>query len=125
MISITQVQLVAHMDKKQIQYKKYIQSQALSHQDDHRGLQYFQARFFLFVKGINQIAKPSCEENQQLTKQLIKTEEIGFGIVSACEFIIFNTAVTEYKSVYVPVILSSSLICVLIIITIITFVQKL
>ncbi|CAL6074772.1 Conserved_hypothetical protein [Hexamita inflata] len=70
-------------------------------------------------------AKPSCEENQKLTKQLIKTEEIGFGIVSACEFIIFNTAVTEYKSIYVPVILSSSLICVLVIITIITFVQKL
>ncbi|CAL6097661.1 Hypothetical_protein [Hexamita inflata] len=70
-------------------------------------------------------AKPSCEENQKLTKKLIKTEEIGFGIVSACEFIIFNTAVTEYKSIFVPVILSSSLICVLIIITIIIFVQKL
>ncbi|CAL6017192.1 Conserved_hypothetical protein [Hexamita inflata] len=46
-------------------------------------------------------AKQSCVENQQFTKEKIKSSIIGFGIVTKFEFIILESVVTEYQNFFV------------------------
>ncbi|CAL6017176.1 Conserved_hypothetical protein [Hexamita inflata] len=53
---------------------------------------------FVCDQYINDIvyARPTCQENQQLTKQKIKSA--GFGIVSMFEFIVLENVVAEYQT---------------------------
>ncbi|CAL6093224.1 Conserved_hypothetical protein [Hexamita inflata] len=59
-------------------------------------------------------AKSTCKDNQEFTKKKLKTVEIGFGIISKFESIILKTVVTEYKTVFVPLIISAVAISVLV-----------
>ncbi|CAL6042495.1 Conserved_hypothetical protein [Hexamita inflata] len=66
-----------------------------------------------FITDITYI-KPTCEQNQEFTKKKLKTVEIGFGIISKFESIILKTVVTEYKTVFVPLIISAVAISALV-----------
>ncbi|CAL6080743.1 Conserved_hypothetical protein [Hexamita inflata] len=60
----------------------------------------------------NVYAAPTCQENQELTKQKIKNRNtvVGFGIVSRFESIVLNNIVPEYLGIFTPFVVSASLI---------------
>ncbi|CAL6020347.1 Conserved_hypothetical protein [Hexamita inflata] len=68
-------------------------------------------------------AKPTCQENQQLTRLKLKTAELGFAIISKYEFIIFNQIVAEYRGVFAPLIVTAASL-VVVVATMIAFYSK-
>ncbi|CAL6093202.1 Conserved_hypothetical protein [Hexamita inflata] len=76
------------------------------------------------VDKINTYARGSCKENQELTKQKLKTATVGFGMISAYESIILTSVVAEYENIYLPLIVSGSVVLVLMIITTSVFITK-
>ncbi|CAL6012693.1 Conserved_hypothetical protein [Hexamita inflata] len=69
-------------------------------------------------------AMKTCEENQKLMKEKLKTATVGFGIISNYESIILKTVVSEYKGIYVPLIGAGIGVFIVMIILIITFVKR-
>ncbi|CAL6093232.1 Conserved_hypothetical protein [Hexamita inflata] len=68
--------------------------------------------------------KPTCRENQEYTKKVLKTATIGLGIISSYESIILNTVVAEYQTVFVPFVVCSSIVAAAVAITIAVFLHK-
>ncbi|CAL6042487.1 Conserved_hypothetical protein [Hexamita inflata] len=54
-------------------------------------------------------SKSTCQENQDFTKQKLKTSTIGFGIISSFESIVLDSVVAEYKAIYLPFIVCASI----------------
>ncbi|CAL6092993.1 Conserved_hypothetical protein [Hexamita inflata] len=68
-------------------------------------------------------AKKSCEENQFLTKQKLKTVTVGFGIISNYESILLKTVVSEYYGVFTPFIAVCGAVFIIVLIIVLSFLK--
>ncbi|CAL6032168.1 Conserved_hypothetical protein [Hexamita inflata] len=68
-------------------------------------------------------AKKSCEENQFLTKQKLKTATVGFGIISNYESILLKTVVSEYYGVFTPLIAVCGAVFIIVLIIVLSFLK--
>ncbi|CAL6042505.1 Conserved_hypothetical protein [Hexamita inflata] len=95
---------------------------AINYTDTHQEVCFVCDEFL--VDKINSYARPTCKENQELTKQKLKTATVGFGMISTYESVILTSVVAEYDNIYLPLIVSGSAVLVLMIITTSVFIAK-
>ncbi|CAL6020197.1 Conserved_hypothetical protein [Hexamita inflata] len=119
------VQKLASSDKNTlgIFYTKFGKTHSLGFYRFHYPIDYTQLQqtiCFVCDEFITDItyAKSTCKDNQEFTKQQLKTAQVGFGIISAYESIILKTVVAEYQTVFLPLIISTIIMAVVMIVTI-------
>ncbi|CAL6029826.1 Hypothetical_protein [Hexamita inflata] len=76
-----------------------------------------------FVNGDYELS--SCEENQQLIKKKLKTEEIQFGIISKFESVVFSTIVSEcVLSIFAVFAAISVVLTAIVVVFVVVLMQK-
>ncbi|CAL5983837.1 Conserved_hypothetical protein [Hexamita inflata] len=60
--------------------------------------------------------RQTCVENQELTKLKLKSTTVGFGIMSKYESIVLETVVSEYQTIFMPLIIVISVLLLAVVI---------
>ncbi|CAL6023902.1 Conserved_hypothetical protein [Hexamita inflata] len=110
-------------------YKESSQIHSLGYYEFHYAINYTQLDQSVcfvcdeFVES-DSYAMPTCHENQKLTKEKLKTAQIGFGIISKYESIILTTVVSEYYGVFMPLAAVSAVVLIGTMIAIACFIRS-
>ncbi|CAL6082144.1 Conserved_hypothetical protein [Hexamita inflata] len=77
-----------------------------------------------FLDAVDSYENPTCEQNMEQAKKMIKKVQLGFVINSKFEFIIFHAVVAEYGNIYMPFAIGVVTAALMIVIVVISHAQR-